>query len=195
MAIIYPKAPEGGIEIVYNKAKQLHQAHHIFGEARMEDLAMAQPHRWYAVPLADLAAGRFLSTATSGSWRHIFIQGMQAVGVGALSDPRPETGNELMCTGMYETCFGAETLEALKVGQQLQQIQDQDYEVRFLDCFSIYFFSVWLHGGADDIIIPLPPTYGRMDAYHPYSERNIVRLLQKTAECTLNSAAAILAKR
>ncbi len=194
MAITYPKAPEGGAQIVHTKAEGLHRTHRIFGEARMEDLTTAEPHRWYGVPLGTLASGSLLSAATSKSWRHIFIRGTKAVGVGALSDPRPETGNMLMCTGLYDTCFAAETLKALEEAQKLPQIQKQDYEVRFLSIIGIYFFAVWLHAKSDDIVIPLPPTYGRMNAYQPYSEHQIIKLLKKTAECTKNTAETILQK-
>jgi hypothetical protein len=97
---------------------------------------------------------------------------------------RGETdGSALEFAGLYETCFSSETLEALHEAEKLPQVQKQDYELRFLEVPAISFVAVWLHGKSDDIIIPLPPAFGRkLNAYQPYSEAQIVDVLEPEAK-------------
>ncbi len=78
--------------------------------------------------------------------------------------------------------FDNEISEALRIAEQLPQVEKQDYEPRLLDIPSILFVAVWLHGKSDDIIIPLPPTFGRWNAYQPYSESEIIKLLKPEAK-------------
>lgn len=176
-AIIYPKAPEGGREIVSG-----HLDPKFLGVSRIEDLSIANPHRWYGVGLTNLASGRLLSTAESGSWRYILIHGTTAVGVATVFDADTKTGKTLRFGSLFETCFSKETLAALRIAEALPQVQAQDYELRFLDIPAISFVAVWLHGKSDDIIIPLPPTYNRFNAYQPYSESQVIKILEPEAK-------------
>ena len=73
-------------------------------------------------------------------------------------------------------------LEAMRKAEELPQVKKQDYEFRFLNLAPLSFFAVWLHGKSDDIIIPLPPTWGIWNAYQPYSESQITELLKKYIE-------------
>jgi hypothetical protein len=185
-AIIYPKAPEGGRQIVQEHVGQIRQAQPgTLGGLRMEDMTMAEPHRWYGVGAKDLASGQLLSAAMSRSWRYILIHGTNTVGVASVFDADAKTGNALKFGALYETCFAKETLEALREAEKLPQIKKQDYEVRFLDAISVYFVAVWLHGESDDIIIPLPNTFGRWNAYQPYSESQMIKLLKPEAKKVL----------
>ncbi len=78
-------------------------------------------------------------------------------------------------------------MEAFRRAEQLPQIKEQDYELRRLDCPSILFVAVWLHGKSDDILIPLPPTGGRWNAYQLYSESQMIELLQPESEKRLKA--------
>jgi hypothetical protein len=186
-AIVYPKAPEGGRQIVIENVGPLVRRHPNASLAipglRMEDVTIAEPHRWYGVGVDDLAAGRLLSSATSRSWRYILMRGTNAAGVAAVADAGAKTGNLLRFTGLFQTCFAAETLEALRKAKELKQIKEQDYELRFLQVPAINFVAVWLHGKSDDIILPLPPTFGRkLNAYQPYAESEIIKVLKPDAK-------------
>jgi hypothetical protein len=119
-----------------------------------------------------------------GGWTYLFIHGTNAVGAeGLIADEK--TGKALKFNGLYETDFSNETLEALRIAQQLPQIKKSDYELRRLDIPAAYFVAVWLHGKSDDIIIPLPPTFGRWNAYQPYSESQMIKLLKPEAKKVL----------
>jgi len=111
------------------------------------------------------------------------MRGTNAAGVAAVADAGAKTGNLLRFTGLFQTCFAAETLEALRKAKELKQIKEQDYELRFLQVPAINFVAVWLHGKSDDIILPLPPTFGRkLNAYQPYAESEIIKVLKPDAK-------------
>ena len=86
---------------------------------------------------------------------------------------------------LFETCFSKETLEALRMAEALPQVKKQDYELRFLDIPAVYFVAVWLHAESDDILIPLPPAFGRWSAYQPCSESDMIKLLKPEAKKVL----------
>jgi len=57
-----------------------------------------------------------------------------------------------------------------------------------LSIASLNFGAVWLHGAADDIILPLdPPTFGRFKPSQPYSESQVIKILQPEAIQRKNS--------
>ena len=189
-AIVYPKAPDGGREIVIkNVSKVLQSDPKSLGGFRIEELTMADPYRNYYVGLDDLASGHLLSAAKSGgSWMYLLIHGTNAVGAaGLIADEK--TGTALRSNGLYQTDCSNETLEALRMAEQLPQIKKQDYELRRLDIPPILFVAVWLHGKSDDIIMPLPPTFGRWNAYQPYSESQMIKLLKPEAKKKLKAPA------
>lgn len=187
-AIVYPKAPDGGRQIVIENASEILRSDSRFlGGFRIDELTIADPYRDYGIGLNDLASGQLLSAAKSGgSWTYLFLHGTNAVGAaGLIADEK--TGKALKANGLYAADFSNETLEALRVADQLPQIKKQDYEIRRLDIPSILFGAVWLHGESDDIIIPLPKTFGRWNAYQPYSESQMLKLLKPEAEKKLKN--------
>jgi hypothetical protein len=188
-AITYPKAPDGGRQIVYKYAGELLKSDPRFlGGFRIEELTIADPYPDYGVGLTNLASGQLLSAAKSGGgWTYLFMHGTSAVGAGGLIADE-KTGKALKANGLYETDFSNETLEALRMAEQLPQIKKQDYEVRRLDCASILFVAVWLHGKSDDIIIPLGATFGRWNALQPYSESQMIKLLKPEAKKKLRES-------
>jgi hypothetical protein len=180
-AIIYPKTPDGGREIVIeNVGRELRAHPDTLGGLRMEDLTIAEPHREYFVTnLANLASGHLLSETASRSWRYLLVRGTNnAVGVATLID---DGKNGLKFNDLQQPFFPDAPLEALRAAEKLPQIKKQDYEVRGLGIAPLNFTAVWLHGKSDDIIIPLPPTFGRFNDYQSYSESQILKVLKKDA--------------
>ena len=185
-AIINPKAPDGGRQIVSENASNILRSDpHFLGGYRLEELTIADPYRDYGVGLKDLASGQLLSAAKSGGeWTYLFIHGTNAVGAaGLIADEK--TGKTLKSNGLYETDFSNETLAALRMAEQLPQLKKQDYEFRRLDIPAVCFVAVWLHRESDDIIIPLPPTFGRWNACQPCSESQMIKLLKPEAKKVL----------
>ena len=180
-AVIYPKAPDGGRQVAIENVRQLLRAHPgTLGGLEVADLTIAEPYREYFVGLTNLAAGHLLSAARPGSWQYLLLHGTSAAGV-AVSNADEKTG-KLGFNGLYETAFADRMLEALRGAETLPQIRKQDYELRYLGIPAVNFVAVWLHGKSDDVIIPLPPTFGRLNAYQPYSESEIVKALKRDAD-------------
>ncbi|HUA69054.1 MAG TPA: hypothetical protein VMA13_10960 [Candidatus Saccharimonadales bacterium] len=186
-AIVYPKAPDGGQEVVSEGMKTLSRSiSRYLGGFQIEDLTLAQPFRDYSVGPTNLAAGQLLSAAKPGEWHYPLMHGTNAVAAAELVADK-EAGKPPKFAGLDTSNFSKETLEALRIAEQLPQIEKQDYEVRRLDCPPILFVAVWLHGRSDDIIIPLPNTFGRWKAYQPYSESQMIELLKPEASKKLKA--------
>jgi hypothetical protein len=156
-----------------------------FGGFRMEELTIADPYQDYYVGLTNVVAGHLLVAAKAGDWRYLLLHGSNAVGA-AICANNKNTGNILAFTGVYQTDF---TLEALRVANRLPQVEKQDYELRCLDIPPILFVAIWLHGKSDDIIIPVGNTFGRWNAYQPYSGSQMLKLLQPEAKKKLKGPA------
>ncbi|HSY10414.1 MAG TPA: hypothetical protein VK840_05815 [Candidatus Dormibacteraeota bacterium] len=184
-AIVYPKEPDGGRQMViqfanYFVGKNLPP---FKGISTTNDLTFAPPLQEYGS--GDLAKGQLLTGATSGRdglqiWKYIFMHGTNVVG-DAYLEADENTRKPLKCTSLGNDVFSEETLKALQAAEQLPLLQKQDYEARLLDDRLVSFDAVWLHGRSNDIIIPLPPTYNRMNAYQLYSESQIIKILAPEA--------------
>jgi hypothetical protein len=189
-AIVHPKAPEGGREIVSAQVLPKLQRNVSFPEGfHVEDLTIAEPCRDYAVGFTNVTAGQLLSAATPAAWRYLIIHGTNAIGAAELIADETN-GNSLKYHRLDLGDFSDETLEALRMAEQLPQVKKQDYEPRRLEITSLHFVAVWLHGESDDIIMPLPNTYGRWNAYQPYSEKEMIKLLKPAAERLMRFASA-----
>ena len=178
---MYPKAPDGGRQIVVNNLDP-----QFLGVSSTGDLTIAAPYQNYYVDLTNLASGQLLSVARVAHWMYPLLSGTNAAGAAELAADE-KTGKTLEFVGLDKANFSNETMEALQKAEQLPQVQKQDYELRRLDCPSILFVAVWLHGKSDDIIIPLSPTFGRWQAYQSYSESEMLKLLEPEAKRKLKN--------
>jgi hypothetical protein len=112
-AIVYPKAPDGGKQIV---AKSLDTTSLKFlNISRVEDLTIADPYQDYGVDWRDLAAGRWLPETRSFTWDYLLLSGTNAVGMEELITDQ-KTGT-LELNGLFQTDFSNETLEALRIAE------------------------------------------------------------------------------
>jgi hypothetical protein len=117
----------------------------------------------------------------TGRWRYFVMHGTNAVGVVVLR-ANEKAGKALKFVELDPPARAAKLQIAQRKAEELPQVKKQDYEFRFLNLAPLSFFAVWLHGKSDDIIIPLPPTWGIWNAYQPYSESQITGLLKKYIE-------------
>ena len=180
-AIIYPKAPDGGRDAVAtNVTPILHHDADFLGGLKMHDLTVAKPYRqYYVADLTNLVTGHLLRGTETHSWRYLLMHGTNAVGAATLIDA-PQ--GALKYNDVERPFFPNAPLNALCAAEKLPQIKKQDYEVRSLGIAPLNFMAVWLHGRSDDIIIPLPPTFGRFNENQPYSESQVIKVLRKDAQ-------------
>jgi len=175
-AIVYPKAPAGGKQIV---AKYLDPD--LLNGLRItnhENVTVADPLAEYDA--GALVSGKFLSTSELVLWRYLLMQGTNAVGAMALNADK-KRGEYLQFNSLGKSQFDNSVLEAIRIAEQLPQVKKQDYELRYL---WLHFFvpAIWLHGESNDIIIPLTDYWKRLNTYQPYSEGEIIKILKPTVE-------------
>ena len=182
-AIIYPKAPEGGREMVIQLANYFVGKNlPLFkGISTTNDLMVAAPCEGYSVGLTNMAAGELLSAAYTShiSWQYLILHGTNIVGW-AFVRADVKTGRALKCYQIGEPLKGLD--EALRIAEQLPEVKKQDYEMRYLDMPWILFDAVWLHAKSNDIIIPLRDHWSRWSAGRPYSETEMIKILKPIAE-------------
>ena len=169
-AIVYPKAPEGGTQIVekYLDPKLLNGLR----ITNVENLIIANPLAEYGGGI--LVTGKFLSTAQLSIWRYLLMDGTNAVVEMALN---ADKSRYLKYCWKGKTDKDNNALKAIRVAEQLPQINQHDYELRYLDMMP-YAPAIWLHSESDDIIIPLTDYWSHWKALQPYSESEMIKLLK-----------------
>ncbi len=70
--------------------------------------------------------------------------------------------------------------------EELDEVREEDFELRLLDIPSLYVVALWLHG-ARDLIVPLPPTREGLEPYAVYEEGAVIERLGGPAVRPLNS--------
>lgn len=132
-------------------------------------------------------AEHILAAAKPGCWRYLLVYGTRAIGAAEFIVDE-KAGNALKLNPQEQTdyadsdSFADQMLIALREAEKLPQVKKQDYELRYLDMHLDrpydYVVAAWLHGQSDDIIIPLPPTWGWLNDYQPYSESQFTRIIK-----------------
>lgn len=177
-AIIYPKAPEGGKQIVEKYLDP--QLLKPLGITNVADLTIAHPFAVYVG--GELIPGTFLSTAQLVTWRYPLIQGTNVVGAVEL-----RANEKLKFVSLGKSLWDNSTTEAIRIAEQLPQVKRQDYELRCLGMIP-YYPAIWLHSESNDIIIPLPDSWVNWKAYQPnlyqpyYSDNQILGILKPIVE-------------
>ena len=168
-AIVYPKAPDGGKQIVekYLNPKLLNGLR----ITNVENLIIANPLAEYGGGI--LVSGKFLSTARLSIWRYLLIDGTNAVGEVALN---ADKSRYLKFCWMGKSNI-TNALKGIRAAEQLPQANKHDYELRYLDMMP-YAPAIWLHNESDDIIIPLTDYWSHWKALQPYSESEMIKLLK-----------------
>ena len=180
-AIVFPVATEDGRQFAYVKVKEVLQAFpNAFKGLKISDLTMTNALKVYDTGPKDIVSGHLLSAAELFGWQYLFIHGTNAVCEVPLAID-PQDGKLIKRGGVSSGEILQATLVALQKAAELPQVKKQDYECRYLTV-PFLFEAIWLHEKSDDIIIPLPPTWGEWNAYQPYSESEIIKLLKPEAE-------------
>ena len=177
--IVYPKAPDGGEQAVSNILNSgFFKRFHL---PPAKDLSIAKPFTAYdAMYYTNLLYGRFLSETKLCWWRFLLMDGTNLAGAMDLGYDKKKGGWPNTEFAFYPTSTNFS--EGLRMAEKLPQVKEQDYELRYLNFLEIEFFAIWLHGKSSDIIIPLPPVFGRCEAYRPYSEREMMKILKQEME-------------
>ena len=189
-AIIFPEAPEEGWQFASNKISEaIQQFPNVHKGLRVEDLTTTNALKVYVSSPRDIVSGKLLASAKCNGWQYLYARGTNAV-FSVWMGLDPKDGKLIKRAGVSEGDFYQSILIRLQKVGELPQVQKQDYECRYLSS-PFLFQAIWLHGKSDDIVIPLPPTWNEWNAYQPYSESEITKLLKPAAENRLKQPPGI----
>lgn len=173
-SLTYCPPPRNGLEIVRTNVSEFLND---LGGFRLDQLTISEPFQRYCSFDTNFGP-RYLSEAKPYHWVYPILHGTNVVGTGELMPSTKTPGEvEFACLGASGPFFG-EMLAAIEEAKRLPETAKSDYEVRCYDRVDIWFTSLWLHGRTNDIVIPLPPTYGRYTAYKCYGEGELAGILK-----------------
>ena len=146
----------------------------------MEELTVGDAFQAYIPTQQAISSGQLLSKLKVADLYYFVMRGTNAIGMAAVRMDE-KSGSPIKVTS-YRRGSATKMWTGLQIAKQLPQTQMHDFEFRYLDISPLYFRAVWLHGQSDDIILPLPPTYGMWNAYQPYSEPQVVEILKSVIQ-------------
>jgi hypothetical protein len=182
MPLHVPDPPAQGIEIIRDAlssaATQPSVAASAVAEAGPQNLTTAASHQVYSVGLRDLAEGRLLAAAELKGWRYIIFEGDRPL---AAAELRVGDGETLHFSNVNRGTFAASTVEGVRRVESLEEVRNEDFELRVLDIPGIYVVALWLHGPRE-IIVPLPPLPEGLEPFGIYEEGTVIERLRGRAE-------------
>jgi hypothetical protein len=172
-ALVYVTPSKEDQQAVCDSIWRFHQHDPPFSNnLRWDDLRVATACRKYFVEPQDAAAGRLLSATKSGGWRFVFFSRTNAIG-GTDCSADPTSGKPMACGEFGTNDYPTETIA---MAEQLPETRKQDYEVRLFA--ASFFCGLWLHAKSNDIFIPANACFGKLQAFKPYSEAQLIKILQ-----------------
>jgi hypothetical protein len=187
-AIIFPKQAEEYRSIAYQETVSFyHDANPSFAPKNLQTdkLNVTNGFRWYWFNDRSVLSGKLLPPAnsTGRGWNYMIMCGTNMIGVMGLARDTNHWSFEFpIYSGATLRGQQDPIWAALEKAERLPQVKDQDYEFRYLTYANMDFPMIWLHGKSDDMLIPTSGGYGKWKAYHPYSEKQIVKLLKPEVE-------------
>ncbi|AZC26370.1 hypothetical protein [Pseudomonas sessilinigenes] len=183
MQLTYPKAPAGGVQQLRPVLQSALQTqgfgiNRAFANARPGTLNLSQAFRGYTLSLEDLANGQDLTQATPGDWHYLVFAG----GVSIADAQLTETTGQLEFCALNHGALAASTISALNLADQAPQLQGKSYELRLLFVPALQATLIWLHGDAEEVLIPIEPTPTNLAPRQLYSETALFGLLVPAAK-------------
>jgi hypothetical protein len=139
-----------------------------------------KPRPVYELGLDDLATGKGLEAARPVAWRYLLV-GNNQLRQAAEVIPDPHGGGSRF--GALTTGFVSGEDHALRLLEQLPDLQRTNYELRALRVPALYVMALWLKDlqGDQDRFIVLPPAFPPVQPLHPYSTGDLLPVLQRLA--------------
>lgn len=171
--LVYVGAPRQEQQVVYNDLRTTVE-HHLASSKGLhgEAFRIGAAYRKYFVEPQDVAAGRLLASVKTGGWRFLLFCGTNAIGsTDCLCDSK---SGKPLASGEFAT--NDYPVEAVSMAEKLPQTKERDYEVRLFA--ASFFHGLWLHSKSSDIFVPADNCYGKLEAFKPYSETQLIAVLQ-----------------
>ncbi len=185
MSIIVQDPPEGSLEIIKSALDTFRTQSNFAAELTAEssaagNLNLAAPHPIYFVGLKDLAKGKLLSTAKLKGWKYLLLNENEPYATAQLNSNR----KKLVFSHINQGILVERTVRALAFAENLEEVNENDYELRLIDVPGLYVAALWLHG-ENDLIIPLLLGSFPIDKFIVYTEGEFIDLLQDKSSARL----------
>lgn len=180
MAIYLPRSSPEEIEIVRASVPTLFTAAPAGSRMRAmaeltRQVSVSGPHRVFVATLQDVMAGQVLANAREAAKRYFLVH----------TDDEPFAAAEVagnQFAHVNEGPFVQSTARSMIVAEQLDAVQERDYELRLLRIPALYTVAVWLSSTSDDILIPSDPVPAPLRPDTPYTEEDFTEALKPLAE-------------
>ena len=184
--IVKPEPPQDAQKIADGGlAHSISSDPKLFPNLHPEDLSLIAPLPIYLTGKEKFAQGELLSSAKSAQWAYIVMHEGKAVGevdLRTASEAGAPIKPPFVASVSNASTYANALLEALHQAEQLSQVKKTDYEARILGAPFISLHALWLHGKTDDILIPFFKTPRGITAGQPYTEADIIKLLNAAAQ-------------
>lgn len=152
----------------------------IIGSRLLPNLFVSEGYQTYNISLKSLIDGKPLDNLQVGHWRHLLLDQNKAL---YEIDLLEEENNSIRVVAIHESPRAEGTRKAFEIAENLEDVKNSDFEIRFLQCFSSNFMSLWLHSNseANDIIIPIEPNQTELKNYQAYTLNQVILVLQPIA--------------
>jgi hypothetical protein len=148
----------------------------------LDALQLAHPHRVYDLRADALASGDGLESAQLSGTRYMVSNGGDTF---AAAELRRRDGNgPWFVASLNYGHFVADTLRALAALAVDPSASTSDYEARLLRSSALYLVALWLHsdGDGEDVLYPLAPAPGAIEAERSYDAASFVGLVRPLAQ-------------
>lgn len=150
------------------------------GLESIQSIDASVPHPVYVAGRDDILEGKLLDVGGPVAWRYLVVRAGEDLGAAEMG-LNPEAAEGLEFGGLNRGPFVRATLEAVKAAQELPEVQEADYDLRFLKVPSLRFVALWLHG-PNDLILPLEDHRASgLDAFNAYAPAVVLERLMPLA--------------
>jgi len=143
-------------------------------------LDISEGFRLYASTLDDILSGNICDTAQPFLWRHLLLQQGQAVAEVDLI----EAQESWRVVALHEGRRAEGMNKAYTLAIHAPETQQQDFEVRFLECPGVHFMALWLHHAdpLKDLWMAVAPDHTQLQKYSFVTEAEVVSALTPQAQ-------------
>ena len=142
-------------------------------------VALTAPHRIFVLGLNDLLEQRGLETARSVGWRYLVTRGSDVVG--AAETAQDESGSGHPFASLSQGPAVPSSAEIISRVEARQSDDREAFELRLLRVPAVYSVNLWLHGEAEDFLVPVDPTPPHLEAGTFYTPGDLLGMLRSDA--------------
>lgn len=186
MSLTLPPPPPQGLPIVRAAVGGLISdaatVFHALREAAPENLTVAAPQPVYVMTLKNVAAGNGLTQAVLVGWRYLVLDAERSLVAAEVNTDNPEETVEF--AHVNQGPYVESTIAAINFAEGIQEVQEDDYELRLLKIPALYVVTLWLQGKSA-ILVPLAPCPPELNPNSAYSEEAFIDILRGPASARL----------